>query len=557
MIRKTLFWILMVVVIFFTRFYQLNSYPPSLTIDEVAIGYNAYSILKTGKDEWGIPFPVSFRSVGDYKAPILIYLTIPFIKFFGLSELGVRMPVAIFSAISVFLFWYLLKNHIILGKKVYLAYLATLIYSLSPWLIFYSRSGFEAVIALTFLLTNLIFAFKYQTKGRLTDFVLMFVFAYLAAISYHSTKIVVPLVNLFFIVSNLPHFRVSFKSWVKYHRYFLVFSAALFVFLAFFFIQNFILGSGSSRAQMTLLTKDFDYARVLEPKLNQSFFSSLATKVGLIQFWLKRYLEYFSANFYLFTGLGLVIPGHPGQGIIYEIEYVFLMIGFFAISILNKSHIFFSSRFTKNIILVWLIVGLIPASITNNSQHALRTLNVLPVMAILTTFGIDLIFSKITKFSLKTVFTGVLFFGYIYGLSRFADYYLIHYPFELSEFRSYGWKQIAIFANTHQKEYESIFIDPRFGTEGPYTFGVPYMYFLFYSQYDPKIYQNNIQRITGGTDFENYKFLEINWQNYNHPSNNLFIGSPWSFPLQSLRPEQIKLQVNFLNGKPGLYAISD
>ena len=109
---KIAFLIISVVFVFFTLFYKLVSYPPHLTIDEVAIGYNAFSILRTGKDEWGTTFPISFRSVGDYKAPILIYLTVPFIKVFGLTELAVRLPVAIFSALSVFLFWILVSKYI-------------------------------------------------------------------------------------------------------------------------------------------------------------------------------------------------------------------------------------------------------------------------------------------------------------------------------------------------------------------------------------------------------------------------------------------------------------
>ena len=35
------------------RVWNLNTIPPHLTPDEAALGYNAYSILKTGKDEYG------------------------------------------------------------------------------------------------------------------------------------------------------------------------------------------------------------------------------------------------------------------------------------------------------------------------------------------------------------------------------------------------------------------------------------------------------------------------------------------------------------------------
>src|SRR4030042_566937 len=77
------------------RFYKLSSYPVSLSMDEVAIGYNAYSILKTGKDEWGQKLPLAFKSVGDYKPPVDIYLTVPSVWVFGLNEFGVRFPVAL------------------------------------------------------------------------------------------------------------------------------------------------------------------------------------------------------------------------------------------------------------------------------------------------------------------------------------------------------------------------------------------------------------------------------------------------------------------------------
>lgn len=161
-IFKYIFWAGLLTIIFFSRFYNLASLPPSLSIDEVAIGYNAFSILKTGKDEWGNVMPVSFRSVGDYKAPTLNYLTVPFVYLFGLNELSTRLPVAIFSALSVFLFWYLVNSFVFSKKHSVLSYLATIIFSLSPWLIPFARSGFEATVALTFLLANIIFLFEYK-----------------------------------------------------------------------------------------------------------------------------------------------------------------------------------------------------------------------------------------------------------------------------------------------------------------------------------------------------------------------------------------------------------
>ena len=51
-----------VLLAFFLRFYKVTEIPPSLNWDEVSIGYNAYSILKTGRDEWGVFLPIHFKA---------------------------------------------------------------------------------------------------------------------------------------------------------------------------------------------------------------------------------------------------------------------------------------------------------------------------------------------------------------------------------------------------------------------------------------------------------------------------------------------------------------
>ncbi|KKR51661.1 MAG: hypothetical protein UT88_C0033G0011 [Candidatus Woesebacteria bacterium GW2011_GWD2_40_19] len=88
---------LIVALAFFLRIYKVTSIPPSLNWDEVSIGYNAYSILKTSKDEWGVKFPLNFKSYGEYKLPAQIYASIPGIAVFGLNEFGVRITPVIYG----------------------------------------------------------------------------------------------------------------------------------------------------------------------------------------------------------------------------------------------------------------------------------------------------------------------------------------------------------------------------------------------------------------------------------------------------------------------------
>src|SRR3989344_1238336 len=87
------------------RLWNLGGNPPHLTPDEAAVGYNAYSILKTGRDEYGEFLPIIFKSFGDYKPGLYVYLTVPSVAILGLNEFAARLPSAFFGIISVFLIY--------------------------------------------------------------------------------------------------------------------------------------------------------------------------------------------------------------------------------------------------------------------------------------------------------------------------------------------------------------------------------------------------------------------------------------------------------------------
>ena len=99
-LTKAVFWIVIVLAILI-RVVNLSSVPPHLTPDEAALGYNAYSILKTGRDEHGAFLPIVFKSFGDYKPGLYVYLTVPFVGLMGLNEFSVRFPSALMGTISI------------------------------------------------------------------------------------------------------------------------------------------------------------------------------------------------------------------------------------------------------------------------------------------------------------------------------------------------------------------------------------------------------------------------------------------------------------------------
>src|SRR5687768_9057768 len=84
---------------FFLRVYNITQQTPYW--EEVALGYDAYSILKTGKDHHGNSWPiVAFESFGDWKPSFYFYAIVPFVQLFGLNLLAVRMP-SVLSGIAI------------------------------------------------------------------------------------------------------------------------------------------------------------------------------------------------------------------------------------------------------------------------------------------------------------------------------------------------------------------------------------------------------------------------------------------------------------------------
>ena len=108
---KNYLLILIIFLAFFLRFYKIDEIPPALYWDEASLGYNAYSILKTARDEHGQFLPITnFAAFGDYKPPGYIYFTVPSIAVFGLNEFAIRFPSAFFGILTVLLAYFLTKR---------------------------------------------------------------------------------------------------------------------------------------------------------------------------------------------------------------------------------------------------------------------------------------------------------------------------------------------------------------------------------------------------------------------------------------------------------------
>src|SRR3989344_6534752 len=199
---RKIIWAILIGIILLSailRLWQLGNVPPSPDWDEVALGYDAYSILHTGRDEFGKFLPVVLRSFDDYKPALYAYLTIPSILIFGLNTFAVRFPSALFGIISVIAVFFLIRELFKEYKyRDYLSLLSSFLLAISPWSIQFSRVAFESNIGVTLNVLVVLFFLKGLKKPWMLS--LSAFFAGLSIYSYQSEKVFTPLLVLVIVI---------------------------------------------------------------------------------------------------------------------------------------------------------------------------------------------------------------------------------------------------------------------------------------------------------------------------------------------------------------------
>ena len=167
--RESLFRPLLLCVIVLAallRFVQLGSIPYGVNVDEAERAYEAYSLLKTGHDQHGHPWPVmleAFSKLHDNASAISAYAAIPFTALLGSGVLAVRIPSAIAGIISVIAMVFLARR---LSGDWRVGLLAGVLLAVSPWHLTVSRTGHEAIWTSTLFLLGAWVYFTALDKRR-------------------------------------------------------------------------------------------------------------------------------------------------------------------------------------------------------------------------------------------------------------------------------------------------------------------------------------------------------------------------------------------------------
>ena len=510
MIKKS--YVLLIIIFalsLFLRIYKTSQYPP-IVWDEAALGYNAYSISTNLKDEYGQILPLIFKSFGDYKPGLYIYLSVPFIKIFGLNELAVRLPsILIGSLIPIFLFL-LVKT--ISPKSTKLALICALITAFNPYNIFYSRMAWETNILTAELILAVLFFYKFiNTKKKLSLFLSAFIFG-LTLYTYQAGKLISLL--LIFIL-----FILNYKSILKEKIKALLFFIAPLIVFTIPLIWGLLFSSDANRLKIVSI---FSYPRSVSEtqtiidESNQTNFAifhnpAIYYSRGI----LNRYFNHFSPAFLGFVG-DWQDARHsvPYIGVILYPSLIFLIIGFFS-CFKNKS------LFTLNIFFfLWLLIAPIPASFTRDSVQATRSMS----FSIPLVFFISLGIFEITQKYKSILLISLIIFSYAGSFYYYSDLYLNHMVKKSPNDFLYGYKEAAQLVVKEKNNFDQIYFTDFYGQ--------PYIYYLFYSKYSPGKYQSvaalkeNSSGDTGTvSNIENIHFESTNWTKVNQKPKTLAIFS--------------------------------
>jgi hypothetical protein len=121
----------------------LESVPAGFNQDEACNGYDAYSLLRTGRDQHGNFLPVAIQAFNDYRMPLFDYSLVVPVELFGLRPMSVRLGAALWGIADMIAV--AAVACMIIGLRG--AALATILLAISPWHLPVSRFGHEAITA--------------------------------------------------------------------------------------------------------------------------------------------------------------------------------------------------------------------------------------------------------------------------------------------------------------------------------------------------------------------------------------------------------------------------
>lgn len=526
----------------FLRFWQLGKVPASPDWDEAALGYNTFSLMQTGRDEYGKFLPLILRSFDDYKPAVYAYLSILPIKIFGLNLWAVRLPSAILGVLAVLAVYFLVKE---LFSNRFLALTASFLLAISPWHLQFSRAAFESCTGMSINILIALFFLKGLKKPWFL--ILSAFFAGLNIYVYQAEKIFTPLMVLAMVI-------IWRRELLSLPRRYLAMSVVVGLILVLPFIrlvlttpEIFLRAKGTSFASDQTVFLSRTVQKLIRDIENRDYLGLVLDnrRITYGLSFLSGYLSHFNLN-WLFISGDDTRHHAPGMGLLYLVELPFFLYGIYnLISGRQISQI-------KLFLFSWFLLAPLPAAFTSGVPHAVRALRFLPVVQIFTALGVVAFWQIIQKYQLPVkislIFIPLILF--IFNFVYFLNQYFVQLNYFTSQSWQYGYEQAIEEIKKIEPHYRQIIVSSE-----PHL-DQSYMFFLFYLKYNPRAYLTKGGTVSGGfaeerNAFGKYIFRPIKWDEEEKSKEILYVGRPDDFSVGA----SVHKTINFLDGKPAIVIV--
>lgn len=534
--KKILLILLILGIGAFLRLYNLTAFPAGLNADEASLGYNAYSLIQTGRDEHGHVWPINFESFGDFKPALYGYILIPFIKVLGLTPLAVRLPSALAGILAIGVMFIIVRE--LFGEPV--AYISAAYLAISPWHIHFSRGGWEVNFATTLILIGVWAFLKWHKNRQFFYLAICILGLVLSMYTYQSARLLAPVLGL----GLLAIFLKDFISNLRQTLFVVLLTTLMLLPLAYSFVSS----NAISRASGVSLFSDVGPINRVEQLRGQYknpdslMVKVLQNKVVSYAFaFVENYTDHFSGDFLFINGDVIERNKVPETGLLYWTDIIFLILGL----------VYIACNFDDKTKLIgfWLIIAPLAAAFTFQTPHALRAQIMIIPLTIIIALGL---WKLLQKFNLKIILALVLAI-YTWQLARYLHEYYVHYPQVYPSAWEYGFDQVVQYTESHKSDYNQILVTNKYDQ--------PYILFLFYSKYPPEKFQFHHQltvrdkfNFSTVNTYDKYTFMNTNWDKVHDLHHSLIIAAPEDIPDQGVN---IVKTIYFPNGKPAFKIVAN
>lgn len=423
----------------FTRLHQLGSVPNGFFCDEASVGYNAYTVLTRGQDQYGSYSPIFFRAFGEYKSPMQIYSTVPLIALTGLSEWSVRATSVVWGMLSIIAIFFTTAELARSSRfKNSISLIAMTALAVSPWHIHFSRVSLEGFMP--YLFFTLLGTYLFLRSLDRPRFFILATFSFtLAFYSYFPARIFVPLYSLGLCLIYIKHLRN--------HAKIVLFGFSIVLVLLVPFFLHIKTPEGLNRwKQVSIFTAESRKEPVL-------------THIG------RNYIRHFSSAF-LFTKGDIDMPGQfitrhslRGMGELYWFQLPLLLLGLFSIARLKDRRVLY-------IVLLWLVLYPVGSMFTSDaSPQATRSIIGVGIFSIIAGFGVAPILGLLRKNIIAHVLFWICLAGIIIAsFYSFTTLYFSQYSLYAQDY--WGWqfgaRDIVREFEKQQNNYDDLIMSPNF-----------------------------------------------------------------------------------------------